>query len=237
MRARDFAKRALTPRGLVLARCLTRGFPVARWGNLRRVQPFSEQFGFDRDTPVDRHYLHDFLARHAADITGDVLEIQVPSYARRFGSNLRAVHTLDINPAFTPTYCVDLAGADASVPSNTYDCFLLPQTLSVLRELDAALEQALRVVRPGGVILATTASLGPLIPDGPDYWRMSAAGWRLVAQRVWKGCDVEVSSYGNCLAAIAAMHGLAAEELSASELDARDPRYPVLVTMRCRKPV
>jgi hypothetical protein len=30
------------------------------------------------------------------------------------------------------------------------------------------------------------------------------------------------------------MYGVAAEELSAEELDATDPRYPVLVTIECR---
>ena len=30
------------------------------------------------------------------------------------------------------------------------------------------------------------------------------------------------------------MYGVAAEELTAAELDVRDPRYPVLVTIECR---
>jgi hypothetical protein len=33
------------------------------------------------------------------------------------------------------------------------------------------------------------------------------------------------------------MYGLALEELRAGELDVFDPRYPVLVTIRCRKPL
>jgi len=37
-----------------------------------------------------------------------------------------------------------------------------------------------------------------------------------------------------CLAAAAAMYGVAVEELAAAELDAHDPRYPVLVTIECR---
>jgi len=47
---------------------------------------------------------------------------------------------------------------------------------------------------------------------------------------------VTVESHGNCLAGVAAMLGLAREELTSAELDVAHPRYPVLVTVMCRKP-
>jgi hypothetical protein len=56
-------------------------------------------------------------------------------------------------------------------------------------------------------------------------------------ERVWAGCDVTAERHGNCMAAIAAMLGLALEELPATELDVTDPRYPVLITVVCRKPL
>ena len=121
------------------------------------------------------------------------------------------------------------------VPSERYDCFLLPNTAQHLRDLEPALRHALRVVKPGGVVLASAAGFLPLIPDGPDYWRVTPDGWRIVAARVWPACDTAVESRGNCLSAIAALHGLAAEELNSSELDASDRRYPVLITIRCIK--
>jgi hypothetical protein len=37
------------------------------------------------------------------------------------------------------------------------------------------------------------------------------------------------------LAAVAFLHGLAAEELARDELDATDPYYPVIVAARARK--
>src|SRR5262245_50153649 len=49
------------PRLTVVGRCLLRGLPVPRWGNLRRVRPFSASYGFDRGTPIDRYYLDTFL--------------------------------------------------------------------------------------------------------------------------------------------------------------------------------
>ena len=165
-----------------------------------------------------------------------MLEIQTTGFARRYGGELGRVDSVDIAPAFRPTFLCDLAHSGDVLPSSAYDCFLLPNTFQHLREPEAALVHALRVLRPGGVILASSAGLLPLTSDVPDYWRLSEAGWVELAGRVWKGCDVHVESYGNCLVAVAAMLGLTVEELTPAELDVRDPRYPVLVVVRCRKP-
>ena len=92
----------------------------------------------------------------------------------------------------------------------------------------------LSIVRPGGAILATVPAFVPLTPDVEDYWHASAEGWRLIAERVWADCDTSVDTHGNCLAAVAAMYGVAVEELTPAELDVTDPRYPVLVSIDCR---
>jgi hypothetical protein len=234
--ARARARALLGRRGTVVARSLLRGLGLPRWGNLRRVEPFSRRFGFDRGTPIDRYYLHRFLEANATAISGDVLEIQESGHTRRFGRALGAVHSVDINPAFSPTYVCDLSQAEGVIPSDRYDCFLLPNTLCMLRNVEGCLREALRVVRPRGVVLATTATFVPLASDAPDYWRLSVEGWREIVARAWPGCPVRVEGHGNCLAAVAAMLGLAAEELTPAELDALDPQYPVLITLRCDKP-
>ncbi len=235
MTARDAIKAVAGPRLTVRARCVLRGLPIPRWGNLRRVEPFSRQFGFDRGTPVDRFYLHRFLDANRASISGRVLEVQVASYTKTYGRGVETIHTVDISPQFTPTYLCDLADA-SRIPSESYDCFLLPNTLQHVRDLPAVLQTTLRVVKPGGVVLASVAMLLPLIPDGDDFWHFSPVGWRQTLERAWPGCDLVVEGHGNCLASVAAMYGLALEELDEDELLANDPRYPVLVTIRCRKP-
>jgi hypothetical protein len=234
---RQQLKAVIGPRWTTRLRCLSRGLPLPRWGNLRRVTPFSSCFGFDRGTPVDRYYLERFLDAHRASIAGDVLEIQMVAYAGRFGHQVRRADSVDLNPAVRPTFLCDLAHSESVLPSEAYDCFLLPNTLCVLQDLEGCLRHALRVIKPGGVILASTAGFVPLAPDCPDYWHLSAAGWREITERVWAGCEVTVESHGNCLTAVAAMLGLALEELTPAELEVMDPRYPVLVTVVCRKPV
>jgi hypothetical protein len=233
----DWAKRWAGPGATVKARCLLRGFDVPRWGNLRRAVPFSLNFGFERGTPIDRYYLHQFLDRHRTAITGDVLEVQTNAYTTRFGHDLTRTDTFDIIEQFRPTYLCDLAHSDRVLPDAAYDCLLLPNTLPHLRELDACLIHALRVLRPGGVLLASAAGLLPLTPDVPEYWRLTPDGWRDVLSRAWAGADLTVTGHGNCLSAAAAQFGLALEELRGAELDVEDRRYPVLTTIVCRKPL
>ena len=74
------------PRWTTRLRRWTRGLPAPRWGNLRRVQPFSPNFGFERGQPIDRFYIERFFAAHRAAMVGDGLEIQSVGYLRRFGA-------------------------------------------------------------------------------------------------------------------------------------------------------
>jgi hypothetical protein len=226
-RVKRLAGPALTTR----VRCLVRGFGLPRWGNLRRTTPFSSTFGFERGTPIDRYYLHRFLASHRHRITGRVLEVQTASYTERFGHDVTRADTFDIVPRFAPTYLCDFAHGAHVIPGSAYDCLLLPNTLQHFRELDLALAQALRVVRPGGTILASVGGVLPLTGDVPDYWRMSPDGWREKLGAAWPGASIEIAGHGNCLASVAAQLGLAVEELTAAELDVEDPRYPVLITI------
>ncbi len=226
-------KSLLGPRWTTWARTVTRGLERPSWGNLRRVTPISANYGFDRGTPIDRYYVDKFFTARRHRISGRVLEIQTRDHTRKYGAAVTVSDTLDISPEFRPTYQCDLASA-SMVADGSYDCFLLPNTLPFLENLDAALREARRIVRRGGTILATVPAFVPLTPDVADYWHASADGWRLVAARIWPDCDTTVESHGNCLAAAAAMYGIAAEELTGAELDAADPRYPVLVTIDCR---
>jgi len=55
------------------------------WGGLRRMEPVSREFGYDRGTPVDRYYIDRFLRRNSSAVFGRVLEVGDDSYTRQFG--------------------------------------------------------------------------------------------------------------------------------------------------------
>lgn len=218
-------------------RWLRRRLRPARLGTLRGRAPVSDSWGFDRGTPVDRHYIESFLAEHRQDVRGRVLEVQDSGYTDRFGNGLLARDVLDVDPANPrATVVADLATADA-VPPDRFDCFLLTQTLHFIWDLPAALRHARRILRPGGVLLATLPAVSRVSGGAAahDYWRLTGAGAERLFGEAFEPENVRVEVYGNALAAIAFLAGMAREELKARELDRRDERFPVIVGVRAVK--
>jgi SAM-dependent methyltransferase len=213
---------------------------LVRFGSLRRLSPISREYGFDRGRPVDRWYIERFLEAHAADVAGRVLEIKEDTYTRRFGG-ARVVRSdvLALEPdAPGATIVADLVSAD-HVPADTFDCAIVTQTLQLIYDVRAALRTLHRILRPGGVLLATVPGMSQTSPhaDWGERWawgftRVSARG--LVAE-TFPGGDVEVETFGNVVAAIASLHGLAAEELRPEELAHHDPEYQLSIGIRARK--
>jgi SAM-dependent methyltransferase len=203
----------------------------ARLGALRRTRPLSDEWGRDRGTPIDRYYIERFLDRERASIRGRVLELLDDSYTRRFGNGVEQSDVLDIdegNP--NATIVADLAQADA-VPSASFDCFILTQTLQFVYDLPAAVAHVRRILKPGGVVLCTLPSVSRIARRylESEYWRFTAASAQTLFEASFEPDRVAVESHGNVLTSIAFLAGLAAEELSAEELEDADPFFPSLI--------
>ena len=226
---------------------------------MRRLNPIGGQFGAFRGTPIDRYYIESFLARQAGeadyiagDIRGRVLEIGDDTYVRRFGgwtgapsptaAAAREVTEVDVlhvdhsNPA--ATIIGDLTEAD-HIPSDTYDCVICTQTLLLIYDVRAAIRTLHRILKPGGVLLATVPGISKLCrPDYDlwgDYWRFTSLSTRRLFEEVFPADALTVESYGNVFAAVAFLHGLAVEEVKQHELDLRDPDYEVTIAVRAVK--
>ena len=202
-------------------------------GVLRRTEPLSK-WGADRGTPVDRYYIKRFLERHRTDIRGRVLEVRDSRYTSRFGAGVEAVDVLDVEPGNPlATITADLSAADA-IAAETFDCFVLTQTLQYIRDLDGALRHARRILKPGGVLLATVPGISRVDTGHADrdLWRFTPRACSLLFDASWPGDEVAVTAEGNVLAAAAFLYGVAADELSAEKLAMRDPNYPVVVCVR-----
>lgn len=206
-------------------------------GTIRRTSPLSNTWGYDRGTPIDRYYIERFLAQHRYDIRGRVLEVKDNSYTRRFGRGLQRSDVLDIDPANpNATVIADLAAAD-TVPSDTFDCFVLTQTLHFIYDTRAALVHAHRILRPGGVLLATMPVVSRIDRSlkSKDFWRFTAASCHKLFAEEFGAEQVTVYSYGNVLAGVAFLTGMAYEELSRRELDTHDEYFPIIVAVRAVK--
>jgi SAM-dependent methyltransferase len=206
-------------------------------GTIRRTKPLSEVWGLDRGTPVDRYYIERFLEDHRADIRGRVLEVKDSAYTDRYGNGVAHRDVLDIDPTNPlATIVADLAEADA-IPSNTYDCFILTQTLQFIYDTHAALSHARRILRPDGVLLATVPAIIRVERSykTTDYWRFTVASCSALFSEAFGGEDVSIRSYGNVLSAVAFLTGMAHQELSRRELETYDEYYPVIVAVRAVK--
>ncbi|MGD9622064.1 MAG: methyltransferase domain-containing protein [Mycolicibacterium sp.] len=210
-----------------------------RWGSLRRTAPISDYFGFDRGTPIDRFYIEAFLAREAAAIRGEVLEVLNRTYACRFGGeDVTEIHVVDIdesNPDATVIADLTIVG---SLPSQAYDSIIMTQTLHLTLDDSAGLENIWQALRPGGTLLFTGPCISR-IDDGvadSDHWRYTPLGLRLQLSRLLPAAEVRVEAPGNVLAAAAFLYGISAEELTRAELEVNDPRFPLMVCARVSKP-
>jgi SAM-dependent methyltransferase len=216
-----------------------------RFGSLRRLHPIGAVFGVKRgqsvDRCIDRYYITAFLARHAADIHGHVLEIADDTYTRRFGGErvqcADVLHAVPGNPA--ATIVADLTSA-TNVQSECFDCIILTQTLQYIYDVRAALHTVYRLLKPGGVVLATVPGISQTsrcdAEQWGEFWRFTTLSARRLFGEVFPDQGLTIQGYGNVLVALAFLHGLLSEELRRDELDYHDPDYELLITIRAQKP-
>ena len=115
------------------------------------------------------------------------MEIDNPRYTDRFGSAVTKRDVLDINPENPfATIVADLADA-GSIPGDTFDCFILTQTLHLVREPQAAVAHAYRILRPGGVLLVSVPSIIRVCAHFPeiDRWRFTELSCRELFGDLW----------------------------------------------------
>jgi peptidoglycan/xylan/chitin deacetylase (PgdA/CDA1 family)/glycosyltransferase involved in cell wall biosynthesis len=199
------------------------------WGDLRRVDALSQLEGRDRGKPIDRHYIDGFLGRHRADIQGRVLEARDRTYTELFGGD--AVVATDVVD-------VDLRRAD-SIPASTYDCVILAQGLHLVDDVAAVLATCARILRPGGVLLATIPAVSRVDNEHGrtgDFWRLTEASARKLFAQVFPIDTFEVTAYGNVVACTAALHGISVEEMRPADLDHVDSAFPLVIAIRAVKP-
>jgi hypothetical protein len=210
-----------------------------QFGDLRSLSPISTKFGFDRGTPIDRYYIERFLDQHADDVMGRVLEAGDSAYTRRFGDGkvLRSdvLHVDASNPSAT---VIGDLGNPGILPSSVFDCVLLTSVLHYVFDMKAAIASIHRALKPGGVLLLTVPGVSAVDDGGWGSvlaWSLTAPMARRLFEDQFDSDKISVEAYGNVFAATAFLHGIAVEEVKAEELNANDPRYPVVVAVRAVK--
>lgn len=199
--------------------------------------PVSRTFGFDRGKPIDRWYIERFLAEHAADVRGRVLEVAESTYTGWYGGDdvtaSDVLYAAEGNPE--ATIVGDLT-TGAGIPQGAFDCFIFTQTLQFIYDAPAAVAGTRALLAPGGVLLATMAGISQIsredMRDWGDWWRFTAQSAQRLFGEVYGEEHVEVTQHGNVQAAAAFLYGLAAEDLEISALEAVDRDFHLLITVR-----
>jgi SAM-dependent methyltransferase len=210
-----------------------------RWGDLGNSQPICADWGFDRGQPVDRYYIENFLASQSNDIKGHVLVVGDDHYTQMFGGDrVTQSDVLHIENNPNATIVADLTEAP-QIATDTFDCFLLVQTLQFIYEVRAAVQTTYRILKPGGIVLATFSGITPLKDEEWNdswYWNFTARSAQRLFEEVFPAENIRIESHGNVLTATAFLQGLASQEIQPQKLDEADPHFPVILTVRAIKP-
>lgn len=213
------------------------------FGDLRRLDPISREWGFERGGPVDRYYITRFLHRHRKDVQGRVLEIVEDVYTTTFGDDrVTKSDILQYQEGEHPraTFTGDLADCPA-LPSDAFDCVILTQTLQLIYDLEGAVATVHRILKPGGVALVTVPGITPVNRQDSDSWghqwcwSFTARSTRLLFEEHFRPDHVHAETFGNVLVSAAFLYGLGQDDLSRSELDYHDPDYEMLIALRAQK--
>lgn len=199
--------------------------------------PVSEVFGLDRGNSVDRHYIDGFFAANATRIRGRVLDIADDSYARRFGHGIEQVDVLYLTEGNPGATIVGDLQDPGTLPAESFDCILLPQTLQFVADPAAALANCRKALRPSGAVLASIPGISQISRYDEDRWgdrwRFTERGARELFERAFgeDGDEVAAEAHGNAAAACAFLQGVSLEEMPRATLDARHRDYPLVVTV------
>lgn len=196
-----------------------------RFGDLRRSRPVSADFGADRGTPIDRYYLSQFIRQIQDKVRGRVLEVggvQSNRLSYRF-ARIESFTTLDLEPKVGVDVVGDLNDPCLFEPRR-FDTIINFNVLEHVRTPWRSVENMAHWLDEGGHIATMVPSVQRVHLMPNDYWRMLPAALDAV-----HSCfrERELFVYGNALASVGALMGLAVEDFAPRDLDVLEADFPV----------
>ncbi len=205
---------------------------------LSSIKPLSNKFGFDRGVPIDRYYIEKFLNKNQHLISGNVLEIADSFYTKKIGGEkVTNAFVFNNEEAEGVDFVGDLVSG-IGVKENIADCFIMTQTLPFIFDLNAAVENALKMILPGGHLLITVSGITPISRYDYEKWGHFWSFTEMSLKKILEGQEVEnlvIESYGNVKAACAFLYGMATHELKQKDLDFKDNNFQMLISAVLKK--
>jgi SAM-dependent methyltransferase len=113
--------------------------------------------------------------------------------------------TLDIDPSHNPDIVADAHSLGDAIGADSYDLILCTEVIEHLHSPRRAIEEMRKVLKPGGVLLASTPFIVPYHPDPQDYWRLTVEAWGLLTREF---AEVDVAWHGNQVLSIWYLAGM-----------------------------
>jgi SAM-dependent methyltransferase len=166
-----------------------------------------------------------------------VLEIGDNCYTVRFGgANVGRSDILHVDASNPDATIVgDLSNSDV-LPSDTFDCVVLTQTLQFIYDMRKALGAIARSLKPGGALLVTVPGITRFDrSQWTWYWSLTELALAQLLAESFDPSDIAIENFGNVFAAICLLEGLAVSEVPTAKLDVLDPTFPVVIAARVVK--
>lgn len=199
-------------------------------------------------TPIVRYYWHKFLEEKREYIRGRALEIESPHTLKRFASQaISSMEAIDLSQHSPDVTVVGDLASHASFPVNAFDCFVVPFTYHVIRNIELALYNSISLLKPGGNLIATFSCSEFNFPNGLNlgtggtmwlHWNFTPLQvHNLLLDAGLTDSDYELKVFGNLFSRMAYEFNLPAEELTNRELESSDLGFPLLICVRATRPL
>lgn len=204
-----------------------------RFGDFREYAPFCNNYGFTRGTPIDRYYLDQFIAEIRDEVNGDTLEIGGRKENRhRYGlRHVISYKVIDVIGGRSVDIVADAHDVTAC-SANSFDSILLFNVLEHCERPWVIASNLSTWLRPGGKVYCMVPVVQRIHGDPKDYWRILPDSLEFLFRDYH---ILKKGTYGNLMTSVAALSGIAMEELDLDELSPKNPQYPVISWIVAKK--
>ena len=202
-------------------------------------KPISNMYGFDRGKPLDRHYIENFLENNKRDVRGTCLELLNDEYTKKYGgARVTKNVILDIEKENSKATLISDLRNLSEIKDDTFDCIILTQVLQFIDDVDMAISECHRTLKPGGVMLVTVPSISRIdcsSGEKGDFWRFTTASAHFLFEKKFKKKNVLVNSFGNARIGLYFYAGLAEEDTPKKLFNQNDANFPLIITVKATK--
>ena len=204
-----------------------------------KTEPISRVFGSERGQAVDRFYIEKFLEENQNEICGTVMEVATNNYIQRYGGNkVKKEYILHVKGWGNNTIKGNFETGEG-LSENMVDCLICTQTLQYIYDVESAMKNMYRMLRPGGCALITVPGIKSLCTrddnNWGEKWSFSYRSMKIMCQKICDDEEYEINTYGNVKVAIAYLYGLCCEDLQEEDFKDNDKQFPFVITVKIKK--